>query len=33
MRLFVAVPLPSPALEEAAHLLRELRALDWPVRC
>ncbi len=32
MRLFVAVPLPAPALEEAAHLLREMRALDWPVR-
>ena len=32
MRLFVAVPLPAPALEEAARLLREMRALDWPVR-
>jgi 2'-5' RNA ligase len=32
MRLFVAMPLPPPALEEAAHLLREMRALDWPVR-
>jgi 2'-5' RNA ligase len=32
MRLFVAVPLPPPALEEAAELLREMRALEWPVR-
>lgn len=32
MRLFVAVPLPSPALEEAGRWLRELRALEWPVR-
>jgi len=32
MRLFVAVPLSSPALEEAAGLLRALRARDWPVR-
>lgn len=32
MRLFVAVPLPPPALEEAATLLRELRELEWPVR-
>jgi len=32
MRLFIAVPLPSPALDEAAQLLRELRALEWPVR-
>ncbi|HEV8197863.1 MAG TPA: RNA 2',3'-cyclic phosphodiesterase [Gemmatimonadales bacterium] len=32
MRLFVAVPLPPPALEEAAGLLRDMRALDWPVR-
>ncbi|HEV8355327.1 MAG TPA: RNA 2',3'-cyclic phosphodiesterase [Gemmatimonadales bacterium] len=32
MRLFIAVPLPSPALEEAAGLLRELRERDWPVR-
>jgi RNA 2',3'-cyclic 3'-phosphodiesterase len=32
MRLFIAVPLPPLALEEAAHLLREMRALDWPVR-
>jgi len=32
MRLFIAVPLPSPALEEAAGLLRGLRERDWPVR-
>lgn len=32
MRLFTAVPLPSPALEEAGALLRSLRALEWPVR-
>jgi RNA 2',3'-cyclic 3'-phosphodiesterase len=32
MRLFTAVPLPSPALEEAGTLLRSLRALEWPVR-
>jgi 2'-5' RNA ligase len=32
MRLFIALPLPQPALEEAAHTLREMRALDWPVR-
>jgi RNA 2',3'-cyclic 3'-phosphodiesterase len=32
MRLFIAVPLPAPALEEAAGMLREMRALDWPVR-
>ena len=32
MRLFVAVPLPPPALEEAGALLRPLAALDWPVR-
>lgn len=32
MRLFVAVPLPAQALEEAGELLREMRALDWPVR-
>lgn len=32
MRLFVAVPLPSPALEEAGNLLRSLRELEWPVR-
>jgi 2'-5' RNA ligase len=32
MRLFVAVPLPPSALEHAASLLREMRALDWPVR-
>jgi 2'-5' RNA ligase len=32
MRLFIAVPLPPAALEEAAVLLREMRALEWPVR-
>ena len=32
MRLFIAVPLPAPALDEAVGLLREMRALDWPVR-
>ncbi len=32
MRLFVAVPLPPPALEEAGALLRTLRGLEWPVR-
>jgi 2'-5' RNA ligase len=32
MRLFTAVPLPSPALDEAAQLLRSMRALEWPVR-
>jgi RNA 2',3'-cyclic 3'-phosphodiesterase len=32
MRLFVAVPLPPPALEEAGSLLRSLRAMEWPVR-
>ena len=32
MRLFVAVPIPSPALERAGNLLRELSALEWPVR-
>ena len=32
MRLFVAVPLPPPALAEAGGLLRTLRELEWPVR-
>jgi RNA 2',3'-cyclic 3'-phosphodiesterase len=32
MRLFVAVPLPPPALEVAADLLRTVRPLEWPVR-
>ena len=32
MRLFVAVPLPPPALETAAGLLRAVRPLEWPVR-
>ena len=32
MRLFIAVPLPSPALEDAGRLLRGLQQCDWPVR-
>ncbi|PYP43110.1 MAG: RNA 2',3'-cyclic phosphodiesterase [Gemmatimonadetes bacterium] len=32
MRLFIAVPLPDPALEEAARILRGLQERDWPVR-
>ncbi|HEV8148875.1 MAG TPA: RNA 2',3'-cyclic phosphodiesterase [Gemmatimonadales bacterium] len=32
MRLFVAVPLPPAALEEAGGLLRSLRGHEWPVR-
>jgi 2'-5' RNA ligase len=32
MRLFVALPLPPSALEEAGNLLRTLRELEWPVR-
>lgn len=32
MRLFVAVPLPPPALAEAGSLLRGLREREWPVR-
>jgi 2'-5' RNA ligase len=32
MRLFVAVPVPSPALEHAGSLLRDLQNLEWPVR-
>jgi 2'-5' RNA ligase len=32
MRLFIAVPLPVPALEEAGRLLRGLQERDWPVR-
>ena len=32
MRLFAAIPLPGSAQEAAARKLRELRALDWPVR-
>ncbi len=32
MRLFVAVPLPPPAREAAAALLRAVRPLEWPVR-
>lgn len=32
MRLFVAVPLPAPALAETGRVLRSLEALGWPVR-
>jgi len=32
MRLFIAVPLPSPIREQAGSLLRKLRERDWPVR-
>ncbi len=32
MRLFTAIPLPSVAQHEAARILREFLALDWPVR-
>lgn len=32
MRLFVAVPLPESALDEACALLRSFRELEWPVR-
>lgn len=32
MRLFVGVPIPSPALEHASGHLRELQKQDWPVR-
>lgn len=32
MRLFAAIPLPGRAHENAARQLRELKALDWPVR-
>jgi 2'-5' RNA ligase len=32
MRLFIGVPIPSPALEHASGHLRELQKLDWPVR-
>jgi 2'-5' RNA ligase len=32
VRLFVAVPLPPAAVEEAGALLRDLRGRDWPVR-
>jgi 2'-5' RNA ligase len=32
MRLFIAVPLPEPALGQAAATLRGLRELGWPVR-
>lgn len=32
MRLFAAIPIPSPAREAIARLLDELRAEGWPVR-
>lgn len=32
MRLFAAIPLPAPAQAEFTGVLRELRALGWPVR-
>jgi RNA 2',3'-cyclic 3'-phosphodiesterase len=32
MRLFIAVPLPTPAIEEAGRVLRTLRESEWPVR-
>ncbi len=32
MRLFIAVPLPATALDEAARVLRTLRESEWPVR-
>lgn len=32
MRLFIAIPLPRPALLEAAAELRALHELGWPVR-
>lgn len=32
MRLFIAVPIPSSAVEHPSGLLRELQQLDWPVR-
>lgn len=32
MRLFIAVPLPAPALSEAGSLLCSLREREWPVR-
>ncbi|HLB54394.1 MAG TPA: RNA 2',3'-cyclic phosphodiesterase [Gemmatimonadales bacterium] len=32
MRLFIAVPLPPPALEQAGFLLRGLMEREWPVR-
>lgn len=32
MRLFIAVPLPRPALKEAGAVLEGLRELGWPVR-
>jgi 2'-5' RNA ligase len=32
MRLFAAIPLPPPAQAEFTRVLRELRALRWPVR-
>jgi 2'-5' RNA ligase len=32
MRLFIAIPIPSPAVDHASGLLRELQQLEWPVR-
>ena len=32
MRLFIGVPIPSPAMEHAGDLLRELQQKEWPVR-
>ena len=32
MRLFIGVPVPSPALDHARGLLRELQEKEWPVR-
>ena len=32
MRLFIGVPIPSPAMEHAGGLLRELQQQEWPVR-
>lgn len=32
MRLFAAIPLPGAAHQTTARQLRELRALEWPVR-
>jgi 2'-5' RNA ligase len=32
MRLFVGVPIPSPALDHARGLLRDLQEKEWPVR-
>ena len=32
IRLFAALPVPAPARDEVAALLREVRELPWPVR-